>query len=260
MRQRHQDGGHLGRSGDRDPRRGIGGADHVVETLSGKKSLERERTDWNDQLRCKHLDHRVEPGCAERNLSRAGTSIACSVGATARKARGHSGHVDAITYVVLVAEARANQPAHQLPAGPTREGPGLIVFDRSRCLPDEQDALTRAAAEHRVRTRDVARLRAPRACALLALQRSQRATSDGISRHDHPTLTRRGSVAEPEAISSPHRSSFHTSALSGRRGQPSYFEASCPTSLRALPGPTASDETTAPRRGGRRLTAQTLPT
>ena len=72
-------------------------------------------------------------------------------------------------------------------------------------------------------------------------------------------LTRRGGVAQPKAISSPHRSSVTPSQLSGRRGQPSYCEAPCPTSLLAPPGLTASDETTAPPHGGRRSTGWIFP-
>src|ERR1019366_4455109 len=252
MGKRHEHRHMLRRPRKRAPGLVVDGPDHVVQMPSGESPLKCQRADRDDESRAERCQHAVEPGRAEADLGGAGTPVTRAVGAAPREAGGHRGHVDAITNIVLVAESGTNQPAHQLASGPSRKWPGLIVFDRAGRLPDEEDALARAAAEHRVRPRDVAGVGAARACALRALQGSQRATQERRFRHGDPTLTRRGSVAEPEAISSPHRSSLLASSLSGRRGQPSHTEAPCPTSLRAPPGLTASDEMTAPRRGGRR--------
>src|SRR5580700_11674254 len=260
MGQRQEHSVDLGSAGDRYPVDGERAADYVVETPPGKKSLEGQRSDGNDETRVEHRDDAVEPRCAQRDLRRTRSPVPRAVGPASRKAGRHRGQVNAIAHIVLINEAGTSQPAHQLTTGSSRERPGLVMLDGSGRLTDEHDALTGVAAEHRMRTRDEACIRATGACALRALQGSQRAHPGGWSRHGDPTLTRRAGVAQPKAISSPHRSSISPSQLSGRRGQPSYCEAPCPTSLLAPPGRTVRDETTAPPHGGRRSTEPIFPT
>ncbi len=114
--------------------------------------------------------HDVEPRRAERDLRGARATVTRTVGASARKAGGHRGHVDAIAYVVLVAEAGANQPAHQLASRSARKRPALIDLHRPGSLSDEQDVLPGMTTEDRVRARDVPGVGAARAGTVLALQ------------------------------------------------------------------------------------------
>ena len=160
--------------------------------------------------------------------------------------------------------ARTNQRISWRPARPG-ERSALIRLHGTGRLPDEQDPLLRMAAEHRMRPGDVPGIGASRAGALLALDRVEAFGESLRIAHGERTLTRGGGVAGPQAISSAHRSTTIVASSSGRRGQPSFFEAPCPTSLRAPPGHPVSDGMTAPPSGGPRssgpifLTATALP-
>jgi len=129
--------------------------DHAVEAATWKESLERKRTDRDDQPRGNQCHHRVQPWCAERDLRGARTAVSGATRTAAGEAGGHGGHVDAISHLLLVAEAGADQPSHQLAPCSSREWPALIDLHRPRSLSDEQDALPGVAAEDRVRARDV---------------------------------------------------------------------------------------------------------
>jgi len=57
-----------------------------------------------------------------------------------------------------------------MPAGATRERAGDVVLDHSRSLADEENALTGAPAEHRVRTWDETGIGAAGAGAVRSLE------------------------------------------------------------------------------------------
>jgi len=164
------------------PVRCVRGADHAVEPLSGRNRssasepigrMSRGRsnasTPSSHGAQSATSPHRGAgpPHRPGGGLESTWSSRSCRCGHARRPRRGTT----------------TNQPAHQLAAGASREGPALIVLDRARRLADEQDALSGVAAEDRMGSRDEARIRAARARALRALQGSQGAKRGGLCRH-----------------------------------------------------------------------------
>src|SRR5438445_8040797 len=158
-------------------------SDDVLKSCTREKPRQRKRSDGKDQSRLQQLEQRIQPRAAQSHFARRGAAITATAGSLSRKTRRHRRHVHTKAHVSVIRKTGAHHPPHQLPSRTSGKGARLIDFNWTRCLPHEQNALSYAPAEHRVRTLQIPSVDAPVAGAMRCLQPLERRRRTSTCEH-----------------------------------------------------------------------------
>src|SRR2546423_6526841 len=120
-------------------------ADGILERDLPPEPVDREAAEKKDHTRLEKRELLIEPGSAERDLRRRRPAIAAARRRLPRKAFRDRG---AIGQMLLV-DAGLCEPAPELRAGTAAERLTRGQLDRTRCLPDDRDAVPNGSGDDR---------------------------------------------------------------------------------------------------------------